>query len=607
MTMPPANTENLAAEYWTDAFAACTTYLIDGAQQEAAFIPCASRWMAAGLVAYDRDYHLLARWVEGIAELTQSELHEDGWRALRAEPAEGERLALLLAEIANDLRGAANRNPQSFGSLTGAAALADAASTAIRGRMGGPPSTGAGPPGHARGVVKLPGAHDYSVADVCTLTGKDTEMAPRTARGLRAYLPSAPMLDRALAAVLHDRTFEDRDPEHHVVRHFCIARTMAAIGDVDSGSGGRSIELAAFVAAISHHWSWRLAHDRIAFTGQLGEAEPLSPTTVQPVADVPAKAAAVAKWARGFPPGGPRPRFYYPRSNERELIAHPEVVEELAAAGIDAIPVASTADVIRSLPFLIPERPTGLRRFVTVIALITWLWYSERLFGGEWWGDPATRSLHAWGTYLALSALPAMIPACVPFFLPLLARRTTRMGIAWLWAVLGQAAASHAMLAIQWLAGGFHFPASTPHMFRAAQDVRIFNVWKDVAVFYPLLLGVFGYFILLASMARWVSAREIASGMFDPFRVQNRVAWARQSRSLRRYGPVLLVALVSLAVWLFREDLYVALTQKRNWPLAIHVVLQIAGMTVLGLVVQLLVVDGASAESGSTRVRANDE
>jgi hypothetical protein len=248
-----------------------------------------------------------------------------------------------------------------------------------------------------------------------------------------------------------------------------------------------------------------------------------------------------------------------------------------------------------------------LNRFVIAIAVMTWVWYSERLFGGEWWGDPETRSLHAWGTYLALSALPAMIPACVPFVVPFLARRTARMGIAWLWAVLGQAAASHVMLAIQWLAGGFHFPESTPHMFRASLDVRIFNIWKDIGVFYPLLLGVFGYFVLLASMARWVSAREVAAGMFDPCRIQNREAWARQSRSLRRYGPSLLVAIIALAVWFFREDLYVAITEKRNWPLAIHVVLQIAGMTVLGLVVQLLIVDGPSTGSGSSRVRTNDE
>jgi hypothetical protein len=167
------------------------------------------------------------------------------------------------------------------------------------------------------------------------------------------------------------------------------------------------------------------------------------------------------------------------------------------------------------------------------------------------------------------------------------------LGVAWLLAVLGQAAAGHVMLAMQWLAGGFDFPASSPHLFRATSGVRVFNLWKDIGVFYPLLLGVFGYFILLASMARWVAIQEVAAGMFDPFRFQNRVTWTRQLRSLRRYAPALLAAIVSVAVLLFSEDLYVAVTQKGNWPLAIHVVLQITGLTVLGLAVQLLVIDGA--------------
>jgi hypothetical protein len=298
-------------------------------------------------------------------------------------------------------------------------------------------------PGHIRTLLR-PYGQEYEVEELVVTTIARSLRTAQRAEGLRRYSNATQPVDDILCGRFHKWAELPGDVESPNVTQVILTPVPLPIGDPESQQGGRSTDLATLVAALCFRYRWSLKHDRVVATGKI-EAFPFTDESadqlrlqslchVSRVEYISEKLDAVVRWMKrqqydqaGFPCV-----LLLPRGNASEAEdAMSAELRQWRELGYVVIQYVETLDeVLDALPI---AQATGLqRRSIPVVdwslALGTFLWWGERLWGGEYVTDHATRLMHpSCVAYAFISFGPAVLPALVLVMFPSTVQRQPRL------------------------------------------------------------------------------------------------------------------------------------------------------------------------------------
>lgn len=443
-----------------------------------------------------------------------------------------------------------------------------------------------GVPGHLRVMVELP-HRGFSVEDLVVGTTTRTVRGLEREAGLEEYASSVPIVDRALEHIEAEwRLPGDAPPP--VIDFLCLAGSSNPIGTAERPEDGRSLDLGLLLCAASHRYGWRLRTDRVVVTGTLDLDSPMAQLgRVVAVSYIREKLEAVTVWLERLPPspeGRPRCEVILPRLNALDVGDNLARIEEL---GGQVHLVSSVEEAIAALPFVERTMPVQQLRFLDgVVVGMGFLLWAERLFLGEFLADPQTREMHDGWSYALVSVAPAIIPTLAMRLLLRAGRGSSAPKALFRASILTliMIGAGHGMFLLQLFIGGVDFPPESYSLWRSTRDIRVGCVYKDVAIFYPLMVGALGVTPLRRSADALLAriSRQAGGVLGEQWQIHRRAAldvpgWHQiLHRGMFIAGGIMLLLLA--------RD-FVEGWGRRNWALVAHLAYQIAWPVLMGFVV----------------------
>lgn len=543
---------NLSAQdYWPPAFARAIDQIRGFRDNPALW----ARFLAVGGAWYHDRWALVRSFAAALAS-------DPGLcRGVAGDPRALERATALLAE-------AEERDEMREVATAGREGLESA-------RAAAQPVVCPGPPGHVRVVVELP-RRRFVVEDL--MVGTTIETRRPFARGERiaAYASAVRPVEHVLAANVFPWLALPGDEPPPVIDSLCLAASPNPIGRAESPESGHSLGLGLCVAAMSHRLGWTLRHDRVVLSGSVEAcAEGASLARIRRVEDIQDKLQAVICWLESEGRGtiaGPCDVFF-PEANLDE--ARP-LVTRLEQLGARVHPVGTLAQVLQLLPVRAPAEVHARERVDWLICGLAFVWWGERLVGGEYIPDPVAQAHHSAMSYTAMSVVPALLPVLAMAALlraPVVAAVRGGARIAGL--TLAMMVATSAMFALQWALGAFAFPGDHAR--------RVACVLKDSVVIYA---GVSALFIVYPLQVQRMGARawrERRAGRVTGPGWEASRAWADQIQDTRALVQRNIVEVALVMMVLFAGDFDKSL-HGNPWY-ARHISFQIMMPVLIGVVV----------------------
>jgi hypothetical protein len=571
MTAMGASLNPSAQDYWPRAFARAIAQISAYRDNPALW----ARFLAVGSPFYHDRWTLVRNFAAALAA------DRGLCRGVAADPRALERASALLVE-------GEQRDEVKELAMTARAGLEAA-------RAAAPPASCPGPPGHVRVVVELP-RRRFVVEDLVVSTTIETRRPFARGEQLAEYASAVRTVEHVLAARVHPWLCLPGDDPSPVIDTLCLAASPNRIGRVESPEEGHSLGLGLCVAAISHRLGWTLRHDRVVLSGSIdADVEEISLARIERVEYIQSKLEAVIRWLESEAHGHPAEPcdVFIPEDNLGE--ARP-LVTRLKELGARVHPVRTLKQVLELLPVRASaDAPVG-ESVDRVICGLAFVWWGERLVGGEYIPDPVAQAHYSAIVYTAMSALPALLPMlAMAALLRTSVADSVRSGVARIAGLtLVMLIATGAMFAIQWALGAFAFPGD--------YDRRVGCVVKDSVVVYA---GVAALFIIHPLQVQRMGAcawRERRAGKVTGPHWETTRQWADQIRGAGALVQRNIVEVGLVMMAMFAGEFVKSLGGNRWY--APHIAFQIVMPVVIGvLVVHACTLPGADPRPRPYRLR----